>query len=55
MVEIGGAVYIVCNGSSVFDEVNVSWVQMVDGVEKPGTNDSAHIHPTEEPETCGYS
>ena len=36
-VEIGGPVKIRCTGSSVFNDVNVSWIQMVNGQEKPGT------------------
>ena len=44
IVEIGGAVYVVCNGSSVFDDVTVSWTQIVDGEERPGTNDCTPTH-----------
>ena len=36
-VEIGGPVNITCTGSGVFDDVTVSWIQIVDGEEKPGT------------------
>ena len=36
-VEIGGPVSITCTGSSIFNDVTVSWYQIVDGEEKLGT------------------
>ena len=35
-VEIGGPVNITCTGSSVYNDVTVSWIQIVDGEEKQG-------------------
>ena len=36
-VEIGGPVNISCSGNSTFDDVTVSWIQIVNGEEKSGT------------------
>ena len=38
-VEIGGPISITCTGNSIFNDVTVSWIQIMGDEEKPGTPD----------------